>query len=116
MKTFYIEIKEELSNYIERLNFEVNAKERIVKSMLGDNSYNNLMENDNFLKYQEKYEVAFAEYEIMKQELMNMIPQNLRDGHQLSWNLDFATRELSITFNCDCFDGVNEIDNFKEKK
>lgn len=113
MKTFKLEIKEELVNYIERLNFEVNAKERIVKSMLADTSYSNLMENENFLKYQERYEVAFAEYELMKEELMNMIPISLRSEHQLSWNLDFSTRKLSITFSCDCFDNVEEVEGFK---
>lgn len=107
MKTFKIKINEELSSYVERLNFEVNAKERIVKTMLSDTSYDNLMENQNFLKYQERYELAFAEYEVAKQEIENMIPKKTREEHPMEWSLDFLTRTMSITFKCDCFDRVD---------
>lgn len=113
MKTFNMEISEQLVDYIERLNFEVNAKERIVKTMLGDSSYENLMENENFLKYQERYEVAFTEYEMAKREVEAMIPKHFREGHQLSWNIDFATKVFSITFNCNCFDDVDNLSDYK---
>lgn len=111
MKTFKIKINEDMSNYLERLNFEVNAKERIVKSMLSDTSNTNLMENENFLKYQERYEISFSEYELAKQEIENMIPKHLRDNHSLNWNLDFLTQILSITFQCDCFDNIDSVDD-----
>lgn len=104
MKTFKIEMREELVNYIERLNFEVNAKERIVKTIVSSDLDGNLMENQSFLKYNERYEIAFAEYEVAKQEVENMIPEDIRKNHQIFWNLDFRTNTLEVTVNCDCFD------------
>lgn len=111
MKTFELRVNEELTNYIERLNFEVEAKGRIIKTMLGDTSYDNLMENKNFLQYQEKYESAHAEYELAKQEIENLIPDNLRKKHKVTWNLNFMDSLLSITFNCNCFDNVENIED-----
>lgn len=110
MKTFSLEIKQELVNYIERLDFEIHAKERIVRTMLADTSYENLMENENFLNYQRRYEEAVAEYELAKQEITNMIPAKLQKEHRVSWNLIFATFTLEITIECDCFDDFNSIE------
>ena len=110
MKTFNLEVKKELVDYIERLDFEVNAKERIIKSMLSDDSYENLMENESFLNYQNRYEQAFAEYEMAKQEITNLIPKSIQKKHKVSWNLIFLTKTLELTFECNCFDNFENID------
>lgn len=110
MKTFKININDELVNYLEKLSYEVNARERIVKTMLADTAYTDLMKNENFIKYQQRYELSFFEYELAKQEIQELIPEHLRAKHQLAWNIDFRTSILWITFNCNCFDNLESWD------
>ncbi|WP_310603535.1 hypothetical protein [Anaerosporobacter sp.] len=113
MKTINVEVKKELSDYMERLAFETNAQERIIKSLIADTSNTNLLENDNFIKYQQRYESKLAEYDIAKEEVSSMLPTEWKN-HDYEWNLDFKTAVMTVTFKCNCFDEVSDEDLLKE--
>lgn len=91
-------VPEETTNYIERLAREVEGAKSIIAFMLANDMQTN---TDSFKQYKAEYDDANAAYDIAKTELQNKyIPQELmdRDGKNISWNLDYATSKLTVTY------------------
>lgn len=80
-------IPEDLNNYIEALQYEVNARKDLCAFMID----RGMGESEQFKKYHKEYIECSVQYNAAKQSLMEMY--NLKQG--TNWNLKFETRELT---------------------
>lgn len=82
-----IQITEDLSNYLERLNYEVNSHKDLIAYgyLLG------LNEDTNFKEYIDEYRDYYIEFEMAKKELENIY--NIKNR---KWTLDYASCILTI--------------------
>ena len=78
-------VPEELNNYIEALQYEVNARKDLCAYMID----HGMEGTDQFNKYHKEYIECFVNYNTAKDELTKMF--NISGA----WNLDFETRELT---------------------
>lgn len=85
-----ISIGEDLCNYIESLHYETNAMQDLLMRMKNstDEELNEFWMN----KYVEKY----TEYNIAKQQLEQEYVIPKYGDSAVSWNLDFASREIEV--------------------
>jgi hypothetical protein len=83
-------IDEELCTKIEMLQYEVFSRKEVITTYL--NTSNNAS-NDLFKAYQNEYKEYFTQYNKAKQEMTTKY--GVPTGK--AWNLDFATRELTIS-------------------
>lgn len=81
-------IDEQLCTKIEMLQYEVNSRKEIITAYLqmSDNTTSNL-----FKAYQDEYKQYFTDYNKAKQEMV----EQYKVPTGSSWNLNFATRELT---------------------
>lgn len=93
MKKIAIE-NQEVINHLEALGYEANARKDLLAYLvqtgvsLGDPA---------FQAYHKEFEEAFARYELAKSEFEKQYVRPLApDGRTLSWNLDYASRELTV--------------------
>lgn len=110
MKVFTIIVDEELVNSLQRLSFEMEGQKRIIKELILENESNpDFLENKAFKSYNEKYEETVAAYEIGKQEIQNLfVPKMLRESPLASWNLDFGTNVMTISYKGTDLDNITE--------
>lgn len=82
-------VRKELVEKIEALQYEVESRKDILSHMIA-NGMNTT--SDKFVKYHDEYQAFFMNYNKAKQEMMKEygVPNNV------NWNLDFATRILTI--------------------
>lgn len=85
-KTEKIVIDEEVCNYIESLQYDVNARQSIIAYMIA-NGFDTTSEN--FKSYQKEFCDCKIKYDTAKEELSR---QYLIKG---KWNFDFETRTLT---------------------
>ena len=103
MFSFTIKANEAMSNRIERLSREVESGKSIIAFMLENDKPIN---TDSFREYKKEYEEAFAEFDKAKTEFQNLtIPQTIldKDAANTTWNLDFATQQVTITYKGTAF-------------
>lgn len=103
MRKITIIVKKEVSEYLERMNFELNfAKDviqRIIESHPDDPA---IVSSKTFVEYQKKGTELEAEYKIAMKNFENKyIPDEIKK-HKYNWNLRFDTCELEITILCNC--------------
>lgn len=100
-----IEVAQELVNYIERLQYEVDAYKDVITTLMnahvGD-SDGAFVNSAVFTSYSEKFAEAKAEYELAKEQMTQQYIPSCLTEHNTSWALDFATCQLTITVNCEC--------------
>lgn len=83
---------------IERLSREVESGKSIIAFMLENDKPIN---TDSFKDYKKEYEETFAEFDKAKTEFQTFtIPEKIltEDGANTTWNLDFATQMVTITY------------------
>lgn len=85
---------------IQSLQYEVEARKNILKDIMNDdNGFANYNEK-TFDKYHKEYVKFFVEYETAKEELQKIYVKDYIEKYSnVSWNLDFATHELTITYD-----------------
>lgn len=95
VKTY--EIAEEVIIDLERHSYEVESLKAVIKSIISDISTTDaVLKGPAYNHYQKKYQDAFAEYEILKQEVLrNVLPEDVRANMQ-DWNIDFGTGILTV--------------------
>ncbi len=98
MKKFKIDIDEQVVLTIQRLDFEVQAREFIVKSLMQSDIAN----YEIFKQYHSEYVDYFSQFEIAKSMITNKYIPNALKEHETSWNIDYASKTLEITQNCNC--------------
>lgn len=88
----YIKVPEELSNYIQGLMYETNARKDLLTFMLRQE----VMPKERVEKYHDEYVTFFTKYEMAKQEMVNeyILPKYHKD---VNWRLNFSTSTLEIS-------------------
>lgn len=87
-----------VANKIERLARETEASKSIIAFMLENDKPIN---TESFRDYQKEYEEKYAEYDKARTEFQTLVvPKKVLDvdAANTSWNLDFATQEVTITY------------------
>ena len=112
MKQIKLNVTQEMVNYLQKLNFEVQTREEIVTKLLEmhkDDTDDSLFVSKPFVKYSEELARVKAEYELAKVEVEKLyIPKTLYGIHQYNWNIDFSTNEMTIDVLCEC--GVRALE------
>lgn len=105
MKEFKIEIKREISEYLERLSFEISSRSDIITMLIENHRNDNdasVLSSEAFKAYSEQLTSAKAAFEIAKREFEDtQIPDVFKD-HKYEWSLDYKTRILTIKLLCNC--------------
>ena len=99
-KTKVIKVEEQLSNYIEGLQHEVNARESIIKSILTTPGIE--INKELFDAYHKELTDFKAEYEKAKEQLQAQYMPEEFVGHEVNWSLDFATCMVTFEKTCEC--------------
>lgn len=93
MKKIIVE-NQEIINLIEAEGYEVSSRKDLLSHMI---SAGIVPSDSNFQAYHKEYQEHFVKYEALKAELEKAYVLPLApDGRKLTWNLDFATRELAV--------------------
>ena len=92
IQTYVVEVPEELTSYIESLNFEVEARRSLINYCMGHGIN---PENPVFQRYHDEYVDFFIQYEEAKAEITDKYVKN--DYPNSNWVLDFGTSTLTIT-------------------
>lgn len=112
MKQIKINVTQEMIDYLQRLNFEVQTREEIITKLLEmhkDDTDDALFVSKPFIKYSEELARVKAEYELVKSEAEKLyVPAVLYGSHQYNWNINFSTNEMTIDVLCEC--GVAALD------
>lgn len=112
-KIIKIEVNQELVNYIQRLHFEKETRQEVIRTLI-ENHQNDIdasvLESSAFKTYSEQLSATTMEYELAKQEMSNQFVPECLANHQYEWNLDFGANELRITVHCDC--GIAAIEEY----
>lgn len=110
MKTITVLVDQQDINEVQRAGFEVDGRRGVIDRYL-EKHMNDVDESainsKPFIHFMSLLCESEAHYELAKQRLEeNYIPDFLK-GHSYNWNLDYATKEMTITVLCDCaIDGV----------
>lgn len=85
-----INIPHALIIYLERLNYEVDSYQSLLIYAINHNLYN----TKNFNQYRQDYLEKFAEYEILKQQIINMfMPKKYQNN---KWEIHYQEEILYI--------------------
>lgn len=113
MRKLEINVTQEMIDYLQRLNFEVQTREEIVTKLIEmhkDDADDSLFVSKPFLKYSEELSRVKAEYELAKVEVEKLyIPKVLYGQHQYNWNVDFSTNVMTIEVLCEC--GIKALED-----
>lgn len=100
MKEKVIEIQRDLVDYIEGLQYEVDARRDIITFMLSNNMDTS---SDAFERYHLEYQEFVIQYREAKKQLEDIfITDELKKEFgcvQLGWNLDFESGKLTVRGN-----------------
>ena len=91
MNKIEVVIPEKMSDYIESLQYEVNARKNLVAFCLERNMS---LDNETYKKYHKEYVDYTAQFELAKKEMEKeyILPKYPK----AKWALDFSTHTLSI--------------------
>lgn len=113
MRKLEINVTQEMIDYLQRLNFEVQTREEIITKLIEmhkDDTDDRLFVSKPFLKYSEELSRVKAEYELAKVEVEKLyIPKVLYGQHQYNWNVDFSTNVMTIEVLCEC--GIKALED-----
>lgn len=106
MKSYYLELPTKTVNYLERLDYELSAKQSVIDYIMTshkDDADASVLEGAPFKHYEKELEKNAAEYAEAKKELTNyLIPLvQEKEGKQnvtFDWNIeDFSDKRVKIT-------------------
>ena len=110
-------IDENLINKVQRAGIEVDGRMNIINYLMSDHKDDPSFLDSALLKhYHEQYFEAYAEFNLLKQEIQDTIPKLVAlKPYSFNWNLDYATKEIDIELISDAdIDaaklGLEEID------
>ena len=115
MRKLEINVTQEMVNYLQRLNFEIQTREEIITKLIEmhkDDTDDSLFVSKPFLKYSEELSRVKAEYEMAKVEVEKLyVPATLYGQHQYNWSVDFSTNIMTIEVLCEC--GIKALDDME---
>ena len=106
IKKYTIQVKEGVSNYLERLYYDIITRERIIAHLIEshkDDEDDSVLSSAPFTSYHDELSQVSAEYEMAKAEFASKYIPKEFGGHNISWELDFNTNILII----ECADEIN---------
>lgn len=105
MREFNIEIKSEITEYLERLSYEIASRTDIITTLIENHKNDNdasVLESKAFKVYSEQLASVKTEFELAKREFEDTCVPEVFKVHNYEWNLDYKTRTLTIRLFCDC--------------
>lgn len=93
MKQIKIKINSEINNLLERLHYEVAARQDLLTFMI---DHNMDITNSSFKAYQQEYREVYTQYNVAKKELEKQYVLPAANNEPNSWSLDFETEELTV--------------------
>lgn len=105
MKEFKIEVNNDITDYLERLSYEISSRSDIITMLLENHKNDNdasVLESEAFKVYSKQLTSVRAEFELAKREFEDTCIPDVFKGHKYEWDLDYKTRMLTIKLLCDC--------------
>lgn len=82
------------ATFVERIGYELSARQSIIKDMLQENAG---IHTDTFEAYHKELVEYNAKFETAKREIERKYVLPITEGKRADWTLDYATAELTIT-------------------
>lgn len=89
--TIYIDVPKDMSNYLESLMYETNARQDVISYMI-DHGMNS---SEAFERYHAEYVEYYVKYNTAKHELESRYITSLNLG-KVSWVMNFHTNQLEV--------------------
>ena len=105
MKEFKIEVNTDITEYMERLSYEISARQDIITMLLENHKYDKdvaVLESKAFKIYSEQLGELKAEFELVKNQFAEIIIPDVFKNHEYEWLLDYKTHTLTIKLLCNC--------------
>lgn len=96
MNTITFEVPAALTQAIETRQLELEGYKNLLGFAYSTTQY--VVPESRIAILEEKMIKCNAEYELLKQQVDNMIPAEI-DKTGANWSLDFATNEVTVTYN-----------------
>ena len=90
-----IKIDEKIRDLVESYDYEYNSRKELIAFMLSNNMDIN---TDAFRKYQKEMQEFLVQFNTAKEEISRKYVENLLEGRNAKWTLDYATCDLTIEF------------------
>lgn len=95
MENQIVNIDTKIRDYIEGLDYELASRKELVAYMLENNMNVN---TDSFKKYSAEMAEYSAKFKLAKKELEKQYVLPIIGDKKVSWKLDYASCELTITY------------------
>lgn len=87
-----IKLPEDMSNYIEALDYDVRA----LRDLLCTAAERGIESSEAYAHWEQEYLLKSAEFQVAKAEMERNFVTPHADGARVSWFLDYATHSLTI--------------------
>lgn len=87
----YVDVTKEMSDYVESLMYETNARKDMVAYMID----HDMTKNDAYDRYHKDYVEYHTKYEMAKRELEATYVHPLKLGN-VKWTMNFRTHQLEV--------------------
>lgn len=88
-----VKIPENVSNEIEKAQYEYNCSKDLLNYLLQNNSSSSIID-----KYYHNCIECYEKYEKVKAMMQTEYLQPAIEGNMLNWNLDFVTHEVIVSY------------------
>ena len=95
MNNKIIKIDEKIRDLIESYDYEYNSRRDIIAFMLSNNMD---ISTESFKKYQKEMQDFLVMFNTAKEEISKKYVNDLIEGKNAKWTLDYASCELTIEF------------------
>lgn len=103
MREYQIEVTNELTEYLERLSYEIASRAEIVTMLIEKHKDDeSVLESKAFKVYSEQLGALKAEFEMAKREFQDAVIPDAFKAHRYTWDLDYKSRIVTIKLLCDC--------------
>ena len=87
-------VDREDANCVERIGYELSARQSIIKDMLQENAG---IHTETFDAYHKELVEYNTKFELAKREIEKKYVLPVTEGKRAEWTLDYSTAELTIT-------------------
>lgn len=88
-----ITIPEEVSNYIEALDYSTES----LRELLLDAAERGIQGTEAYDRWEQMYTDSYAEFQVAKAQFEKDYVAPFRDGSRVNWRLDYNTSTLTLT-------------------
>lgn len=106
MYTLKIELPQNIIDELQRTDLELNARrgviDRYFEKHINDTDASAL-DSVPFNHFMTLLAEAETKFELLKNALSESYVPDFLQEHEVEWNVDYSTRDMTITVKCDCF-------------